>query len=67
LNVLDKFPKSVGEVHALASRVQSIVTEIGKADSDILMSLQIGHVLEELENGERRHLFLTGSARGFAP
>jgi hypothetical protein len=61
--------ETAGEVHALASRVQSIVNEIGDANSDILMSFQIGHVLEELENGERqRHLFLTAlaSARCFA-
>jgi len=57
------------QVYELASRVQSIVTEIGQADSDILMTFQIGPVLEKLENGElRRHLFLAarGSASSFA-
>jgi hypothetical protein len=56
---------TAGEVHALASRVQSIATEIEEAHSDIPIGFQIGHVLEELESGERRmHVF--GMARGFA-
>jgi hypothetical protein len=61
--------ETAGEVHALASRIQSRITEVGKDNFDIPMSFQIGHVLEELENGEqRRHLFMSalGSAVCFA-
>ncbi len=60
---------TAGEVHALASRVQSIATEIEEAHSDIPIGFQIGRVLEELENGERReHVFLSariGAALSF--
>jgi hypothetical protein len=56
---------TAGEVHALASRVQSIATEIEDAHSDIPIGFQIGHVLEELDHGERQmHVFL--SPRGTA-
>ncbi len=54
--------ETAGKVHALASRVQSIVKEIGEVDSDIRMSFRLGEVWEELENGEPRsgYVFLTG-------
>jgi cell division protein FtsB len=59
--------ETAAEVYALASRVQSIVTEIGLADSDILMSFQIGPVVEKVENGERRgHMFIAGRATAFS-
>jgi hypothetical protein len=50
--ISDKFEtlESAAEVHALASRVQSIVTEIGQSDPDPLMNFRIGHVVEELNN-----------------
>jgi hypothetical protein len=52
---------TAAEVYEFASRVQSIVTEIGQADPDILMSFQIGGVVEKLENGAlRTHVFMTG-------
>ena len=67
--ISDKFEtlESAGEVHALASRVQSIVREIGQRDPDILMNFRIGHVLEELNNGElRKYAFMTASSGAFA-
>ena len=52
---------TAAEVHAFASRVQSIVTE--QADPDILMSFQIGPVAEKLEDGTlRKYVFM--AARG---
>jgi hypothetical protein len=49
---------TAAEVHAFASRVQSIVTEMGQADPDILMSFQIGPVAEKLEDGTlRKYVF----------
>jgi hypothetical protein len=59
--------ETAGEVHALASRVQSIVKEIGEGDSDIFMSFRLGEVWEELENGEPRrgHVFLTAHSGAY--
>jgi hypothetical protein len=59
--------ETAGEVHALASRVQSIVKEIGEEDSDIHMSFRLGEVWEEPENGEPRrgYVFLTGHSSAY--
>ena len=59
--------ETAGEVHALASRVQSIIKEIGEGDSDIRMSFGLGEVWEEPKNGEppRGYVFLTARCSAF--
>lgn len=58
--------ETAGKVHALASRFQSIASEIGQADSDIPISFQVGHIWEELENGQLRgHVFLSARTAVF--
>jgi len=55
-----------GEVHELASRVQSIIEEATKGDPAIQLSFKIGSVIEETRDGGRRkHAFLTVAAGHF--
>jgi hypothetical protein len=59
--------RTAGEVHAFASRIQSIDSEIGEGDPDITMNFQVGYVCEALENGQqRKHIFLAARGAAFA-
>ena len=50
---------TAGDVHALVSRLQSIVEEVGKQDSEIGLSFKVGNVFEKSKDGAwRKHAFL---------
>lgn len=52
---------TAGEVHKLASRVQSTIEEAAKGIPEIQLGLKIGSVFEETASGRRIHTFITVS------
>ncbi|HLX97279.1 MAG TPA: hypothetical protein VKR62_01165, partial [Roseiarcus sp.] len=52
--------QAAAQVYELASKAQSIITEVTQDDPDIAMTFKVGQVLEEVANGElRKHVFAT--------
>jgi hypothetical protein len=59
--------QTAAQVYELASKVQSILTEVTRDDPDIAMTFQVGQVLEVVANGElRKYVFAALRATSFS-
>ncbi len=60
--------ETAAEVHKFACHVQSVLAEIGRAETDMAVSLQIGSVVVEklTDGGLRKHSFLYARGASFS-